>query len=56
MDEKAKNPNADTSKDEIYIDKLVYQLYQLTYEDVLIIDPEPYFTREEYENEMNSDV
>ena len=35
------------------IDKEVYRLYQLTYDDVLIIDPAPSFTREEYENEMN---
>lgn len=38
------------------IDKEVYRLYQLTYDDVLIIDPVPSFTREEYENEMNSDA
>ena len=38
------------------IDKEVYRLYKLNYDDVLIIDPEPSFTREEYENEMNSDV
>lgn len=31
------------------IDNLVYHLYNLTYDEVLIIDPEPPFTREEYE-------
>ena len=35
------------------IDKEVFRLYQLTYDDVLIIVPAPSFTREEYENEMN---
>ena len=49
LDEKAKDSNADTSKDEIAIDKLVYHLYQLTYDEVLIVDPETTITREEYE-------
>lgn len=33
------------------IDRLVYHLYGLTYDEVLIIDPTPPFTREEYEND-----
>ena len=33
------------------IDRLVYQLYGLIYNEVLIIDPTPPFTREEYEQE-----
>lgn len=32
------------------IDKLVYHLYNLTYDEVLIIDPETPITREEYES------
>ncbi len=32
------------------IDKIVYRLYELTYEEVLIIDPDTSITREEYEN------
>ena len=32
------------------IDHLIYHLYDLTYDEVLIIDPETPITREEYEN------
>lgn len=35
---------------ETEIDHLVYHLYNLTYDEVLIIDPETPITREEYEN------
>lgn len=31
------------------IDKMVYQLYDLTYDEVLVVDPESPITREEYE-------
>ncbi|MBO7069324.1 MAG: Eco57I restriction-modification methylase domain-containing protein [Bacteroidaceae bacterium] len=31
------------------IDRIVYHLYGLTYDEVLIVDPNPPFTREEYE-------
>ena len=41
--------DADTSKEESEIDLLVYHLYGLTYDEVLIIDPETPITREEYE-------
>lgn len=41
--------DADTSKEEIAIDFLVYHLYALTYDEVLIVDPETPITREEYE-------
>ena len=34
------------------IDRLVYHLYDLTYDEVLIIDPTPPFTRKEYEEEV----
>jgi hypothetical protein len=39
------------NKNQEKIDRLVYHLYGLTYDDVLIIDPTPPFTRDEYENE-----
>ena len=35
--------------EEIAIDLIVYQLYGLTYDEVLIVDPETPITREEYE-------
>ena len=31
------------------IDQLIYRMYDLTYDEVLVIDPAPPFTREEYE-------
>ena len=40
--------DADTSKEESEIDFLVYHLYALTYDEVLIVDPETPITREEY--------
>ena len=46
---KASNPNADTFALESEIDLLVYHLYGLTYDEVLIVDPETPITREEYE-------
>ena len=42
--------NADTSTLENEIDKQVYHLYGLTYDEVLIVDSEAPITREEYEN------
>lgn len=39
-----------TSEMEQEIDRLVYHLYGLTYDEVLVIDPMPPFTREEYES------
>lgn len=42
------NSHADTSLWESEIDRLVYKLYGLTYDEVLIIDPNPPFTREDY--------
>lgn len=35
---------------ELQIDHIVYHLYNLTYDEVLVIDPETPITREEYEN------
>ena len=36
------------------IDMLIYRLYNLTYDEVLIVDPETPITREEYEKEKGS--
>ena len=41
-----------TTKKQV-IDRLVYHLYGLTYDEVLIIDPTPPFTQEEYEQEYS---
>ena len=43
-------PNADTSIEEQTIDKMVYKLYGLSYDEVLVVDPQTPITREEYEN------
>ncbi|MFM8293763.1 MAG: TaqI-like C-terminal specificity domain-containing protein, partial [Microcystaceae cyanobacterium] len=48
LDTKKSDPNADTSPLEKEIDHLVYKLYQLTYEEVKIIDPEFSLTEQEY--------
>lgn len=45
---KRKNYLADTTAIETKIDVLVYHLYGLTYDEVLIVDPETTITREEY--------
>lgn len=47
---RAKQSGIDTISDEMEIDLLVYHLYGLTYDEVLIVDPEIPITREEYEN------
>lgn len=44
---------ADTQKLENRINLLVYQLYDLTYDEVLIIDPQTPITRDEYESEIS---
>lgn len=41
--------NIDKIPQEKLIDKMVYQLYNLTYDEVLIVDPETPITRKEYE-------
>lgn len=51
MEKKAVSSHADTSSEELAIDKIVYHLYGLTYDEVLIIDPETPITREEYEQQ-----
>ena len=45
------NRKADTSKVEQKIDYLVYKIYGLTYDEVLIVDPQTPITREEYETQ-----
>ena len=40
----------DCSKLLISIDNLVYHLYGLTYDEVLIVDPDTPITEEEYNN------
>lgn len=50
---KEENPEAITLTHEAEIDRLVYHLYNLTYDEVLIIDPNPPFTKVEYEQENN---
>lgn len=45
---KKANPQADTREMEQEIDLLVYHLYGLTYEEVLIVDPETTITKEKY--------
>ena len=50
--EKSKDHDSDVSSLESEIDFLVYHLYSLSYDEVLIIDPTPPFTREEYEREL----
>jgi adenine-specific DNA-methyltransferase len=42
---KGKNPQADTSQEENQLDVMIYKLYQLNYDEVLVID-------KEFENQM----
>ena len=48
LDAKKCDRHADTSKLENAIDRLVYKLYQLTYDEIKIIDPEFKLTEQEY--------
>ena len=47
---KKADSQADTSAWEAEIDFLVYKLYGLTYDEVLVVDPGTGITREEYDN------
>ena len=49
MKYKCEKMTADTSALENKIDFLVYHLYDLTYDEVLVVDPNPPFSREEYD-------
>lgn len=46
---KYNDPNIDTTAEEEEIDRIVYKLYDLTYDEILLVDPETPITREEYE-------
>ena len=46
---KKENPLANMSEMEQEIDLMIYKLYGLTYDEVLVVDPETEVTREEYE-------
>ncbi len=46
---KKANPKSDTAEFEQEIDLMVYALYGLTYEEVMIVEPEFALSREEYE-------
>ena len=50
---KREDPQADTGAWEAEIDFFVYKLYGLSYDEVLVVDPETGITREEYERELN---
>ena len=47
---KQKDPNADTIELEKQIDLMVYKLYNLTYEEVKIVEPDFAMSRADYEN------
>ena len=47
--------SSDTSELEKRIDNLVYHLYGLTYDEVLIVDPDTPITREEFEQDNLSE-
>jgi len=49
LEAKKQDPEADTQQLEDEIDHLVYKLYDLTYDEVLIVDPETSITKEEYD-------
>ncbi len=49
---KREDCNADATADEQEIDRLVYHLYGLSYDEVLIVDPETAITRNQYENSI----
>ena len=48
---KEQSLSANTTDWENQIDKLVYRLYGLSYDEVLIVDPDTPITREEYEQD-----
>lgn len=50
IEQKLESSTIDTTALEAEIDLLVYHLYELTYEEVLLVDPEFELTEEEYNN------
>lgn len=51
---KKADPQADTGAWEAEIDFLVYKLYGLSYDEVLVVDPGTGITRDEYDNNNNN--
>lgn len=49
LEAKQSDPNADTTILETKIDLMVYKLYSLTYDEVLVIDPQAPITQQQYE-------
>ena len=47
---KKDNPQANTGAWETELDRLVYELYGLSYDEVLVVDPKTIITRDEYYN------
>lgn len=45
-----KSLGMDTTFEENLVDKLVYRMYNLTYDEVILVDPQPPFSREEFES------
>lgn len=56
LDAKSVDITAETKTIENEINLLVYHLYGLTYDEALIVDPNPPFTREEYEQQEDNDI
>ena len=54
ISEKCSSTYADISTNKKQIDFLVYRLYGLSYDEVLIVDPDTPITEEEYNNERES--
>lgn len=54
IEKKKVNHNTDTSVLENRIDYLIYRLYGLTYNEVLIVDPETPISKEKYESKLFS--
>ena len=49
ISKKTKDTPTDTTSLEHEIDKLVYKLYKLTYDEVKVVDPEFELTKKEYD-------
>lgn len=49
LEAKRLDPTADTTALEAQIDQMVYALYNLSYEEILIIDPQTQITQQQYE-------
>lgn len=56
LDAKTVDPKADTSALEAEIDFIVYKLYELTYDDVLIINPNTNITEQQYKLRMKWNI